>query len=248
MFHKFILPVSIFSFLIATILFSSQVFAIGKPESNATKSNGEANSNSANTKRISLSVDSEGINDSSQSGNTKKQFGRSHMPPFAQLRLQNAKLKACEAKSASITSRSNHLVQLADKMIKVFTSIAGGVEQYYLTKVVPTGAILPNYDALVADIATKENAIAPLLQAAKDDASNFSCTGNNPGAQLTQYKTDMQAVIRGLKEYRTSVKNLIVAVRTLPSLKGTITPSATPSVTLIPTVTTEPSVTPLVTP
>ena len=243
MFHKFILPVSVICFIIAGVLFSSQVFAIGKPEVNNLKQDREAKN-----KRISLSADSEEVNDSSQSGNTKRQFGTSHMPPFAQIRLQNAKLRACEAKASSIMKRSNHLVKLVDKMIKVFTSIAGGVEQYYLTKVVPTGTILPSYDALVADIATKENAIAPLLQAAQDDASNFSCTGNNPKAQLIQYRTDMQAVIKALKEYRTSVRNLIVAVRTLPSIKGTITPSATPSVTLIPTITIEPSVTPLVTP
>ena len=146
--------------------------------------------------------------------------------------------------SANITRRSNHLVELADKMIKVFTSIANRVEQYYLTKVVPAGATLPTYDALVADITTKQNAITPLLEAAQADATNFSCTGNNPKAQLTQYKTDMQAVIRGLKEYRTSVRNLIVAVRTLPSL----TLSGTPSATLTPTMTPGPSVIPIVTP
>ena len=84
----------------------------------------------------------------------------------------------------------------------------------------------------------------PLLEAAQADAANFTCTGDNPKAQLTQYKTDMQAVIRGLKEYRTAVRNLIVAVRTLPSLKSTATPSAT----LTPTMTPGPSVTPMVTP
>lgn len=248
MFHKFVLPVSVVCFIIAGVLFSSQVLAVGKPEDKTFGYDKKINSMSAGKNRMDLSSDSEEANDSSQSGNTKKEFGKSHMPPFAQIRLQNAKLRACEAKASSIVKRSNHLVELAEKMIRVFTSISGGVEQYYLTKVVPTGAILPNYDDLVADIATKQNAIAPLLQAAKDDASNFSCTGNNPKAQLTQYRTDMQAVIRALKEYRTSVRNLIVAVRTLPSIKGTITPSATPSVTLIPTITIEPSVTPLVTP
>ncbi|MEK7573812.1 MAG: hypothetical protein AAB531_05295 [Patescibacteria group bacterium] len=241
MFHRYILPVSVICFVIAGVLFTSRVFAIGRPD-DVGKNNLKQNDNSNSGLARSLESNTAGV--SSSSGTTKRQFGLSHKPSFSNARLQNAKLKACEAHSASITRRSSHLVELADKMIKVFTSIANRVEQYYLTKVLPTGATLSSYDELVADITTKENAIVPLLEAAQADAANFTCTGDNPKAQLTQYKTDMQAVIRGLKEYRTAVRNLIVAVRTLPSLKSTATPSAT----LTPTMTPGPSVTPMVTP
>lgn len=245
MFHKYILPVSVISFIIAGVLITAQVFAIGKPEGvgqNTSQRNGKTNPG------LAKSLESTAADVSSSSGITKRQFGTSHMPSFARVHLQDVKLRKCQTLSASITRRSNHLVELVDKMKKVFTSIANGVEQYYLTKVVPTGATLSNYDALVADITTKENVITPLLEAAQADASNFSCTGNNPKAQLTQYRTDMQAVIRALHDYRTAIKNLIVAVRTLPSLGLSGTPSATPSVILTPTITSAPSLTPSVTP
>lgn len=238
MFHRYILPVSVICFIIAGILFVTQVFAV-KPDGVGK------NTNPGLQRKIniaSLSGQPSQDGDSSQSG---KRMGP---PPFAKIHLDEVKLKVCEKKAENITKRSTHLVELVDKMIKVFTSIAGRVEQYYLTKVVPAGSTLPTYDALVAEIATKQNALTPLVEAAQADATNFSCTGNNPKAQLTQYRSDMQAVIQGLKDYRTAIKNLIVAVRTLKSLDLSGTPSATPSVTLIPTATSTPIITATPTP
>lgn len=241
MFHKFILPVSVICFVIAGVLFTTQVFAV-KPEGVGQNKN----TNPGLLRKINIaSISGQPSQDGNSSSSGKKRMGT---PPFAKLRLNQPNLRKCEALSANITRRSTHLVELVNKMIKVFTSIANRVEQYYLTKVVPAGGSLPNYDALVAEIATKQSALTPLVEAAQADAANFTCTGNNPKAQLTQYRSDMQAVIRGLQEYRTAIKNLIVAVRTLKSLDVSGTPSATPSVTLTPTVTTVPSLSPSPTP
>ena len=74
---------------------------------------------------------------------------------------------------------------------------------------------MPNYDALVSDIQTNKNAIAPLLEAVQTDAANFKCDGDDPKGQLDQFKEDMHAVIAGLKAYKTSVRNLIVAVASI---------------------------------
>ncbi len=256
--RKNILPLSVISFLMAGVLFSTQVLAVGKPAGvgqNHPQYTGKSNpgsgysqqtgTNPSGAASITGNATASGI---PQQGHT----GMSHKPSFAQVHLQEGKLRACQAISSSVTTRSTHLVDLVTRMEKTFTSIADGVEQYYLTKVVPTGTILPNYDALVADITTKENAIAPLVEAAQADATGFSCTGNNPAAQLTQYRTDMQGVLKGLQDYRTSIKNLIVAVHTLPSKSASTTPSvapsSTPSATLAPTETETPTVTPSVTP
>ena len=167
-----------------------------------------------------------------------QQQGQSHMPAFAQVHLQDAKLRACQAIASSLTTRSNHLIDLVNQQIKTFTSIALGVEQYYLTKVVPSGSTLANYDSLVADITTKQTAVSSPLQAAQNDITTFSCTGNNPAAQLTQFRTDMQAVLTALQTYRTSIKNLIVAIVSLPSTtKPSTSPSASPITTGQPSVT-----------
>ncbi len=165
-----------------------------------------------------------------------QQQEQSHVPAFAQVHLQGGKLQACEAVSNALTTRSTHLVDLVNQQFKTFASIALSVEQYYLTKAAPAGATLSNYDALVAEITTAQNAVAAPLQAAQNDVTNFSCTGNNPAAQMGQFNTDMRATLTALQAYRIAIKNLIVALVSLP------TPSTTPTVS--PTVSGQPSVTP----
>ncbi|HET9946476.1 MAG TPA: hypothetical protein VFQ63_00225 [Patescibacteria group bacterium] len=150
-------------------------------------------------------------------------------PAFTPLKLQGPKLQACQAIASSVTTRSTHLVELVNEQVKAFSSIALGVEQYYIKNVVPTGVSLPNYDSLVAQITTEQNAVMTPLAAAQADITSFSCVGNNPGAQLTQFKTDMQAVLAALQAYRLSIKNLIVAIVSLPA--GTVTPTDNPTPT-----------------
>lgn len=96
-----------------------------------------------------------------------------------------------------------------------FDRIAKRVENHYTTKVVPSGKTVTNYDGLVADISAKKTTVQTALTTAQNDSNAFSCTGGDPKLQMTQFRKDMQAVKRALKEYRTSVRNLIVAVRAL---------------------------------
>ncbi len=133
----------------------------------------------------------------------------------AQGRLQDAKLKACQARESAITNRSVHLGQLATTMERNFDAIATRVEEYYTTKVVPTGKTVTNYSSLVADIQTNKTAVQTAVTKAQAGAAGFSCSGDDPKGQLTQYRVDMQAVIKALQGYRTSVKNLIVAVHSV---------------------------------
>lgn len=130
-------------------------------------------------------------------------------------RLTEAKLKACQNKENAIQKRSKQLAKTAENMLTKFDQIASRVEQYYTAKVVPSGKTVANYDALVADIAAKKQIIRTDLNKATADATSFSCTGNDPKGQLTQFRTDIQQVKKDLKEYRTAIKNLIVAVRSV---------------------------------
>lgn len=155
----------------------------------------------------------------------------SSLPSQLQNRLTQAKLKACQAREAGIQTRFTHLLQLAATMEKNFDAIAGRVEEYYTTKVVPSGKTVANYDTLVADIAASKKTVQTGLDKAKNDISGFSCDGGDPKAQMTAFRLDMQGVIQELKDYRTSIKNLIVAVR---SVTGTTESSAKPSPTATP--------------
>jgi len=133
----------------------------------------------------------------------------------AQAKLTEVKLKVCQNKEAAIQKRSTQLAKMAENMETVFDQIATRVETYYTSKVVPSGKTVTNYDALVADIAAKKKVVQTDLEKASADATAFKCTSDDPKAQLTLFRTDMQQVKQDLKAYRTAIKNLIVAVHSV---------------------------------
>src|SRR3989344_4690483 len=102
-------------------------------------------------------------------------------------------------------------------MFKVFDRNAERVMTYYNTVAVPSGVTVTNYDALVSDMAAKKAIVSQELADAKADAGVFSCATGDPNALLRQYITNMQSVKSALKNFRSSINNLIVAVRSSSS-------------------------------
>lgn len=148
----------------------------------------------------------------------------------AQNRLTEAKLRACQAKEKAIKKRTERLGKLATNMQEKFEAIAGRVEEYYTAKVVPSGKTVANYNSLVADIQTKKGTVRTALAQAQGNAASFACSSDDPKGQLAQFKDDMRAVKTALKDYRTSIKNLIVAVRSVTGAterNSTVSPKPT---------------------
>lgn len=129
-------------------------------------------------------------------------------------RLTEIKLKVCEKKESSISKRSEKLVAKADNIQIRFDRIIEKVDTYYVDVVVPKGVEIENYSDLLANIEDHRRATANAVGVAGSTADNFTCEGENPKDQLKQFRTDMKGVISALKGYKTSVVNLIVAVRT----------------------------------
>lgn len=124
-------------------------------------------------------------------------------------------LKVCQVHERNIKNRLDSLIRLVTNQETKFDAIATRVETRYTEKLVPKGKTLSNYNDLVADIAAKKAAVDSALNTAKSDVASFSCTAPDPKSQLTTFRKDMQSVKRALKDFRKSVRNLIVAVRTL---------------------------------
>lgn len=135
----------------------------------------------------------------------------------------NGKLRACQAHEKVIKNRLNSLINLVTTQENTFSSISARVENFYTSKMVPKGEILSNYSTLVADISTKKSMVDSDLDKAKKDAASFSCSLSTPKTPLLTFRQDMQTVKSALKNYRTSVRNLMVMLMTLeasPSPKG----------------------------
>lgn len=144
---------------------------------------------------------------------TAKPFNRS-LPTVASKSGQSplrANVRACQVKENAVKQRSLHLIRLANNMEIRFDTIANRVETFATA----SGKTIPNYNALVADIAAKKALVSAALVKTSADVTDFNCTGNDPKGQLVQFRLDMQSVMGALKNYRVSIKNLIVAVRSV---------------------------------
>lgn len=138
-----------------------------------------------------------------------------------------AKERTCESRQSAIKNRMASLVRMATNMMEKFDSISTRTQNFYTEKVLPKGKSVPNYESLVADVAAKKALAEEALSKAQTDAGSFSCDAGSPRELYNQFKTDMQAVKRALAAYRTSIKNLISAVkRAGKSLESS--PSPTP--------------------
>lgn len=124
-------------------------------------------------------------------------------------------LRACQAKENSLKNRLTRLNNLATNMKSKFDSIVGKVEEYYALKVVPSGKTVSSYDTLTSNIQIKKTAVQAALITTQTNTDNFTCTSDDPKGQLIQFRKDMQEVKSALKEYRTSIKNLTVAVHSV---------------------------------
>ncbi len=166
-----------------------------------------------------------------QTGTVRAAGQLTGLPTRAQNRLVELKLKACQARENAITQRMKRLMELVTMMEGKFDAIAARVEEYYASKVIPGGKTVANYDALIADIQTKRAAVQTALATAQTNSTGFSCTGGDPKGLLTQFRTDMQAVKKALHVYRTSIRNLIVAVHSVTGVTERANPSVSPKPT-----------------
>lgn len=147
-------------------------------------------------------------------------------------RLNDNKLRSCESREEAIKNRGESLTRMAANMLGKFDAIVSRVKDFYQNKVIPTGKTVPNYDSLLADIASKKAAVEAALSAVPDTDS-FDCNSDDPKTHASDFREKMKDVKEALHEYRTSVKNLIAAIHRVLEV-GSPLPTATPAVTPAP--------------
>lgn len=122
------------------------------------------------------------------------------------------KIRSCDARLKNLKKRASSLVRLTENMQDKFSKIEEKVTNFYTTKVLTSGTTVANYATLKTEITTKKSAIQTALTAAQNTVDTFSCATGDIKIEVTKFRDDMLDVKLALKEYRTSVKNLIVAV------------------------------------
>ena len=142
----------------------------------------------------------------------------------AKQRLEGAKLEACQAREQRIEATMAQMTKRGENHIAVFTKITDRVKEFYENK----GRVAENYDILVTEVDTKKLAAEAAVASTQSVGDVFSCDSDNPKIASQEFREAHKAQVAALKDYRTSVKNLIVAVKsaqaqtsTTPSTDGT---------------------------
>jgi hypothetical protein len=124
-------------------------------------------------------------------------------------KLDAKKLQICEKKQSQIQSRIAKMSSQGAKQLEVFSKIADRVQEFKTTR----NYTVDNYDALLAALDEKRIAAQTAVAEATESGQAFNCGADNPRGIAAQFQERLKQQIRALKEYKTSVKDLIVAVK-----------------------------------
>lgn len=123
-------------------------------------------------------------------------------------KLDDARKKVCNGRATAIKKIMTNGVEAAQRQQSVFTKISERVQQFYTTKKLNVS----NYTQLVEMANTKKDAVTAALAALKAVPA-FDCNSDNPVGNVDAYKVKLQALRNALKDYRSAVQALLVAVK-----------------------------------
>jgi hypothetical protein len=138
---------------------------------------------------------------------TQQQADRTDNPGTG--RLEEAMLRACQAREARIKNMLSNTNQLGQGQLNLFDNVTHRVKAYYENN----SLTAENYDELVSQIEQYRFAARSSLIDAVSISDQFGCDTEDPKGTANQFRSMVQTQIQALKDYRTSIKNLISAVR-----------------------------------
>lgn len=144
-------------------------------------------------------------------------------------RLDADKLNVCEKKTKHVSQVMDRITERATAQLAVFTKISDRTQAFYVAK----GKTVAGYQALVAAAATAKQKAQTDIAALKA-ADAFSCNSADPKGSVAAFKVKTKLVIADLKAYKTAVKNLIVAVKSVQSTEVKPSSSTSPQTTVKP--------------
>lgn len=116
--------------------------------------------------------------------------------------------KVCEQRKVSINNKVTAFSKSADNILTRFDVVYTRVKAFKTDK----KADVANYDALIAAADAKQAAATEAVAALKETSTTFDCASTDPAQTLATIKAATVDARTALKEYRTSIKNIVVAL------------------------------------
>ena len=124
-----------------------------------------------------------------------------------------ARQKACTAREANLNKKIANYNTRATKALAKYDSVFTKLQAFQATE----NLTVPTYDALVTEANAKKDAATAAVNALAAVSVDIDCTSEDPAASVLTVKTAVETAKSSLKEYRTSVKNVLVALMTAKS-------------------------------
>ncbi len=116
--------------------------------------------------------------------------------------------KACTEHQGEVDTHFARYSSDAKKALSTYDAVFTKVQAYQSTNKLSVA----NYDALVADATAKQVAAQGAVSALASVSTTIDCTTTDPAASIGTVKSAVATAKSALKEYRTAIKTIIVAL------------------------------------
>jgi hypothetical protein len=116
--------------------------------------------------------------------------------------------KVCENIQKAVNNKLKAFNNAADKHLQRLDGVFTKLKDYQSTNNVAA----ENYDALVATATEKQTSATQAVQTLKDFGAVLDCSSDDPAASLQAVKTAAADARGALKDYRKSLKDIVVAL------------------------------------
>jgi chromosome segregation ATPase len=119
-----------------------------------------------------------------------------------------ARQKVCENRLKAVSNKLTAFNNAADKHLNRLDDVFTKLQDYQSTNNITAD----NYDALVTAATEKQAAATQAVAVLKDVGTTLDCTADDPAASLQATKTAAADTRDALKDYRKSLKGIVVAL------------------------------------
>ncbi len=125
------------------------------------------------------------------------------------IKLEANKLRICEKRQGQITSIMQNIAKRGVAQVAVFDKIADRTKEFYATK----GYYISEFTTLASEVDAKYDAALVASNETVALSETWTCSMDDPKGNITALREAKTAEVAALKEYKTSIRNLIVAVK-----------------------------------